>query len=309
MSDQSKGIKKSFPCLWLRVSVCVASRVHSLLSTCPLSTRIDSSVQTVTVAPGTEANPMVCSLTSGGLSLVNHRRKGVQTGSVCQLSPPLDRPTCEFIHCPCSVCDQFRAGPTSWKTAPCLKQLGCKCPHCRLAFNLQGHWDPVKMDRLCAIQGLSGERTCAGTIVGGVWPTLQRTPLHQWLSLEPPRCHVAPMVRTWTPQEWRDIRKNACLGLRDNRKAFLESEDRQHLHIHSEKVTANKLHLIHQRKTGSIAQHMGYVKRIQFTGLDTRGTDTTILPILLATFMLVGPTRERARLLVDSGSEHLPLIS
>ena len=113
LSAQSEGIKKSFPCFWLPVSVCVASRVYLLLSTCPQSSRIDSIVPSVTVALGTETSPIVCSLTSGGLSLVNYRRKGVRAGSVGQLSPPLDKPTCEFIHCPCSVCDQFRSGPTS----------------------------------------------------------------------------------------------------------------------------------------------------------------------------------------------------
>ena len=179
LSTPAKGINKSFPCFWIPVSVCVASRVHSLLSACPQSSRIDSIVQPVTVAPGTEANPMVCSLTSGGLSLVNHKRKGVRAWSVCQLSPPLDRSTCEFIHCPFSVCDQFKSGPTSWKTAPCLKQPGCKCPHCRLASNSQGHWDPAKMDRACAIWDLSGEKTSSRTILRGVWQTLQRTPLRK----------------------------------------------------------------------------------------------------------------------------------
>jgi len=99
------------------------------------------------------------------------------------------------------------------------------------------------------------------------------------------------------------------LVLRDNRQTFLESEDRQHLQIHFEKVTANKLHLLRQRKTGSIAQHMDYVKHVRSTGLDTTGKNTTILPILLAASMSVGPTWERARLLLDSGSEHPPLIS
>ena len=117
------------------------------------------------------------------------------------------------------------------------------------------------------------------------------------------------MVRTWTPQEWRDVKKNARLVLRDRRKSFAESEDRRRLQIHSEKVTTNKLLLLHQRKTGSIAQHTGYVKRVSSTGLDTKGNHTTILPILLAASMSVGPTWERARLLVDSGSEHPPLIS
>jgi len=120
---------------------------------------------------------------------------------------------------------------------------------------------------------------------------------------------VAPTVRTWTPQEWRDIKKDARLVLRDRRQVFLESEDRRHLQIHSEKVTANKLLLLHQRKTVSIAQHMGYVKRVSSTGLDTKGKNTTILPILLAASMSVGPSWERARLLVDSGSEHPPLMS
>ena len=121
--------------------------------------------------------------------------------------------------------------------------------------------------------------------------------------------HWTTTVRTWNPQEWRDRKKDTRLGLRDKREAFLASEDSRHLHIHSEKVTANKLHLIHQRKTGSIAQHMGYVKRIRPSGLDTRGTDTTILPILLVASMSVGPDWERAHLLVDSGSEIPPLIS
>jgi len=77
VSVQSKGIKKTFPCLWLPVSVCVASRVHSLLSACPAFNRIDSRVQTVTFPPGPEVAPTVCVLTSRGLSLVNQRRKGV----------------------------------------------------------------------------------------------------------------------------------------------------------------------------------------------------------------------------------------
>ena len=102
-------------------------------------------------------------------------------------------------------------------------------------------------------------------------------------------------------------KKDARLALRDRRQAFLASEDRRRLQIHSVKVTANKLLLLHQRKTGSIAQHMGYVKRVSSTGLDTKGKNTTILPILLAASMSVGPTWERARLLVDSGSEHPPL--
>jgi len=71
VSVQSKGIKKTFPCLWLPVSVCVASRVHLLLSACPLFNCIYSSVQTVTFPPGPEVGPMVCSLISEGLSLVN----------------------------------------------------------------------------------------------------------------------------------------------------------------------------------------------------------------------------------------------
>ena len=111
---------------------------------------------------------MVCSLTPGGLFLVNHRRKKVQAGSVCQLSPPLDRATCEFIHCPCTICDQSREGPTSWTNAPCLQQPGCKCPHCRSVSNSQGHWDHNKMDCLCAIRGLRGEKTSSQTILKGI---------------------------------------------------------------------------------------------------------------------------------------------
>jgi len=64
VSIQSKGIKKTFPCLWLPVSVCVASRVHSLLSACPSFNRIDSRVQPVTFPPGPEVAPTVCALTS-----------------------------------------------------------------------------------------------------------------------------------------------------------------------------------------------------------------------------------------------------
>ena len=115
VSIQSKGIKNTFPCLWLPVSFCVASRVHSLLSACPAPNNIDSSVQPVTIPTGPEIHPMVGTGTSEGFCLVNQRRKKALAGSVCQLSPPVNRPTCEFIHCPCSVCDQFRAGHTSWK--------------------------------------------------------------------------------------------------------------------------------------------------------------------------------------------------
>ena len=62
----------------------------------------------------------------------------------------------------------------------------------------------------------------------------------------------------------------------------MESEDRRRLQVHSVKVTANKLLLLNQRKTGSIAQHTGYVKRVSSTSLDTKGKHTAILPILLA---------------------------
>jgi len=208
--------KTSFPYLWLPVSLSAASRVHSLLSACPQSSSIDSLDLSVAVATGTETCPMVCSLTPGELFLVNHRLR-------CQLSHPLDRPTCKFIHCPCTLCDQFREGPTSWKNAPCLQQSGCKCPHCMSAFNSQGHWDHTKMDCFCAIRGLRGEKTSSQTIFKGIWQTLQRTPVRKWLSLELPRCYVAPTgtVRTWSPQEWCDIKKDTRLGSRDNRTAFL----------------------------------------------------------------------------------------
>jgi len=48
---------------------------------------------------------------------------------------------------------------------------------------------------------------------------------------------------------------------------------------------------------------------VSSTGLDTKGKNTTILRILLAASVSVGPTWERARLLEDSGSEHPPRIS
>jgi len=81
VSVQSQVIKKSFPCVWLPVSVCAASRIHSILSACPSFNRIDTTVPTVTFPPDPAVGPMVCSLTSEGLSLVNQRRKGVQAGS------------------------------------------------------------------------------------------------------------------------------------------------------------------------------------------------------------------------------------
>ena len=89
------------------------------------------------------------------------------------------------------------------------------------------------MDRLCVIRNLRSESMGARTIVQGVWQTLQRTPLRQWLSLETPRYCVSPTVRTWTPQEWRDNKKDARLALRDRRQAFFASEDRRRLQIHS----------------------------------------------------------------------------
>ena len=48
---------------------------------------------------------------------------------------------------------------------------------------------------------------------------------------------------------------------------------------------------------------------LRSTGFDTKGKNTTLLHILLAASMSVGLTWERAHLLVDSGSEHPPLIS
>jgi len=73
VSIQSQGIKKTFPCLWLPVSLCVASRVHSLLSTCPAFNRIDGRVQPVTFPPGPMFLPysVPCqSKTKGGTSRV-----------------------------------------------------------------------------------------------------------------------------------------------------------------------------------------------------------------------------------------------
>jgi len=66
LSSQSEGFKTSFSCLWLPVSLCTETRVHSLLSVRPQSSSIDSIILSVTVAPGTETCPMVCFLTPGG---------------------------------------------------------------------------------------------------------------------------------------------------------------------------------------------------------------------------------------------------
>jgi len=119
------------------------------------------------------------------------------------------------------------------------------------------------MDRLTAIRGLSTERMGTRPMVKGVWQTLQRTPLRQWLSLELPRCYVAPTVRTWTPQEWRDVKKDARLVLRDSRKSFVEGEDRRRLQIHSEKV--NQLNL-----TFKTNLYDDYVKRDPCTSTETK---------------------------------------
>jgi len=119
MIVQSKGIKKTFPCLWLPVSVCVASHFHSLLSASPSFNHKDSNVQTVTFPPGPEVGLMACSLKSGGLSLVNQRRKGVQAGSVCQLSPSLVDPPVNSSTVPAPFVINFEraAHPGKWLLA------------------------------------------------------------------------------------------------------------------------------------------------------------------------------------------------
>ena len=155
------------------MSLSATHRVHSLLTACPQSSSVDSLSQSIPFTSGPESFPIVGSLTSDGLLAINQTHKELRAGSECQLIPKLDRPTCEFIHCPCTVCDQFRDGATSWKNAPCLQQPGCKCPHCQSAFNVQGHWDPTKMARLCVIRELRGEKPCSRTILkhAGVYLT------------------------------------------------------------------------------------------------------------------------------------------
>jgi len=61
-----------------------------------------------------------------------------------------------------------------------------------------------------------------------------------------------------------------------------------------------------------MTQHMGYIKRIaEFadSGHEVNKTNTSLLSILVAASMAVGPAWEHARLLMYSGSEHPPLIS
>jgi len=59
-------------------------------------------------------------------------------------------------------------------------------------------------------------------------------------------------------------------------------------------------------------QHMRYIKRIaEFADLghEVNKMNTSMLSILVAASMTVGPAWERTRLLMYSGSEHPPLIS
>jgi len=122
--------------------------------------------------------------------------------------------------------------------------------------------------------------------------------------------YSAPSIRSWTPQEWRDKKKSSRLAVRHRRLITAEHLDLKYLSQHKGRVQQQRtIHVMKTQNNRSVAQHTGYIQRIPGHGHAQNISGPGLMSMLVGASMAVGPEWEKARLLVDSGSEHPPLIS
>jgi len=216
------------------------------------------------------------------------RRKKAKAGNIFSLTRDVARPSCEFIHCPCAVCLTFRKDGKTWQPGVCRSVAGCKCPRCRRHYDSTGHWDSKRVTSAQLYIDMLGFNVSVSGTQGPFIPTMHPTnQSHQPVTMGP----VTQPSRHRHREQYHDRRTQQSL----KRPALVSA-------LQPVLVSSAKLHT-------PVAQHTALVRLApQQPNIHTPVLATTMEGLVCAS-LAQGPSWDKARLLVDSGSEHPPLIS
>jgi len=216
------------------------------------------------------------------------RWKKAKAGSLLSIIRDLSSPPCDFIHCSCAQCQIFRQDSETWQPGSCRAVVGCKCPWCLLYYDSTGHWDPKRAANAklhCDVAGFDVSKVC---------DTLQPTSICS-------RTQSVMIGPTNRPAWHRQLEQ-----YRQRRAAQAESR----ASLMEGRATTPKVVVMSPRKiTTPVAQHHALVRRMPKQPTSQTPVVATTMAALVCASLAQGPAWDEARLLVDSGSEHPPLIS
>jgi len=182
----------------------------------------------------------------------------------------------------------FRKDAKTWQPGVCRSVAGCKCPRCRRHYDSTGHWDSRRATRAQSyidMLGFNMSVSCAqGPLITTMHPTNQR---NQPVTMGP----VTQPSRHRHREQYHDRRIQQSL----KRPPLVSA-------LQPVLVSSAKLHT-------PVAQHTALMRRPpQHPNIHTPVLATTMATLVCAS-LAQGPSWDKARLLVDSSSEHPPLIS
>jgi len=239
------------------------------------------------------------------------RRRLAQAGNLDTLPRDNSRPQCEFIHCACKVCQLFRTNKGDWKDSQCTKMVGYKCVQCRVCFDSSGHWCVQRE----SVKGCTGS-TCEGLGSGNLIPftSIMTTAQHSDL-LPTCRTQVQLSVHQMAHKRKR-IRRALDRRWQSRHEPFVVPDTL--LEPTTTQVQLSSQNMVNeQRRTRSraaLAMWKPSANLVPVTGQILQASPTrSHIPSMFATMVCTavahGSEWAKARVLVDSGSEHPPLIS
>jgi len=218
------------------------------------------------------------------------RRKKAKAGTLLSITRDLNRPPCDFIHCSCAQCQTFRKDSETWQPGSYRTVVGCKCPQCRQYCDSTGHWDPKRAANAklhCDMASFTGN-------VSKVCDTLQPTSICSRIQ----SVIIGPTNRPACHRQLEQYRQRRA-AQEVTRVSLMEG-----------RATTPEVVVMSPRKiTTPVAQHRALVRRMPKQPTNQTPVVATTMAALVCTSLAQGPAWDEARLLVDSGSEHPPLIS
>ena len=204
------------------------------------------------------------------------------------LTRDVARPSCEFIHCPCEVCLTFRKDAKTWQPGVCCTVAGCKCKQCRRHYDSTGHWDPTRVASAQLYLDMVGFNVSVSCEQGPLDATIRPTN---------PSCQPVPMGPVTQPSRHRH-----CEQYHNRRTQQVLMRPPIVSDLQPVLASSDKLHTL-------VAQHTALVRQVpRHPNSHTLVLATTMAALVCAS-LAQGPSWDKAHLLVESGSEHPPLIS
>ena len=310
---------------------CLVSEVFLVYGSAPAySASLDVCMSPLHTAPCESQLTRAAASISEALHLLSlwGRRQLRRAAHACNLETlPRDtfRPQCEFIHCQCESCAAFHTAGGDWQNSQCTQLVGCKYVQSRVCYDSSGHWCDSR-ENLKGCKGLSrrGIQSYIPVVMSAIMTTAQQLEVL-------PLCHTQVQLST---HQLAHERKRIHQAL--DRRWHRRQQSPVELDVSSEEastqVRLSSQKIEHERRriravlawwepspnlaTGtrevhqvSPAQHTSSVRKSMLVSDLTGPHVLSKFAAMVCTAVANGPGWSKARVFVDSVSEHLPLIS